>query len=57
MFLIVYNWLDLCIKKYPKENSNFHAKKGSGLIIKVLEPYMSMESKKIAKELHKKLKI
>ena len=40
-------------KKYPKENSNFHAKKGSGLIIKVLEPYMSMESKKITKELHK----
>lgn len=57
MFLIVYNWLDLCIKKYPKENSNFHAKKGSGLIIKVLEPYMSMESKKIANELHKELKI
>ena len=52
IFLVADNWFSLSAYKYPDKDESFLIQRGMGLLIKVSEPYLSKESKKIVKNLY-----
>ncbi len=52
IFLVADNWFSLSAKRYPDKDESFLIQRGMGLLIKVSEPYLSKESKKIVKNLY-----
>jgi hypothetical protein len=42
---------------YPNKDEKFLIQRGLGLVIKVIEPYLSKNSKKIVKDLHGEFQI
>ena len=52
IFLVADNWLSLSSRKYPDKDESFLIQRGMGLLIRVLEPHLSKESKKIVKNIH-----
>ena len=52
IFLVADNWFSLSSRKYPDKDESFLIQRGMGLLIRVLEPHLSQESKKIVKNIH-----
>ena len=52
IFLVADNWFSLSSRKYPEKDESFLIQRGMGLLIRVLEPHLSQESKKIVKNIH-----
>ena len=57
IYLIADNWFELSSRLYPDKDEKFLIQRGLGLLIKVTEPYMSKNSKKIIKDLHGEFQI
>ena len=57
IFLIADNWFELSSRIYPNKDEKFLIQRGLGLVIKVIEPYLSKDSKKIVKGLHGEFQI
>ena len=57
IFLIADNWFELSSRIYPNKDEKFLIQRGLGLVIKVIEPYLSKNSKKIVKDLHGEFQI
>ena len=47
VLIVGKHWLDYSKKKYPEESNQLLKKRGVNLLIKVLYPYLNLESKKI----------
>jgi len=52
IFLVADNWLSLSSRKYPDKDESFLIQRGMGLLIRVLEPHLSKQSKKIVKNIY-----
>ena len=47
ILIIGKHWLDYSKKKYPSDSTDLLQKKGINLLIKVIYPYLTKDSKKI----------